>query len=192
MIATIAVIAAIAEKKKKLQRSQRSYETTLQRSQRQQSLRYKKFYLSDRCRCDRWRVVSIWSLNFFFSAIAAITAIVAIIWKPGLIYRNNHPPFLLNCYLYFLQTYQTYSSKLRLLLGLKGTMAFLSELHKGAQHCLNATYLKFLTSHYCLELILSHESWSYWCSTAWQRFGLFNTHFLANSSTAVFLHLGGF
>ena len=116
MIATIAVIAAIAEKKKKLQRSQRSYETTLQRSQRQQSLRYKKFYLSDRCRCDRWRVVSIWSLNFFFSAIAAITAIVAIIWKPGLIYRNNHPPFLLNCYLYALQTYRTHSSKLRLLL----------------------------------------------------------------------------
>ena len=109
IIATIAVIAAVAEKKK-LQRSQRSYETTLQRSQRQQSLRYKKFYLSDRCRCDRWRVVSIWSLNFFFSAI------VAIIWKPGLIYRNNHPPFLLNCYLYALQTYRTHSSKLRLLL----------------------------------------------------------------------------
>ena len=105
MIATIAVIAAIAEKKKKLQRSQRSYETTLQRSQRQQSLRYKKFYLSDRCRCDRWRVVSIWSLNFFFSAIAAITAIIAIISrKPGLIYHNNHPPFLLNCYLYALQS----------------------------------------------------------------------------------------
>ena len=58
-------------------------------------------------------VVSIWSLNFFFSAI---TAIVAIIWKPGLIYRNNHPPFLLNCYLYALQTYRTHSSKLRLLL----------------------------------------------------------------------------
>ena len=59
MITTIAVIAATAKKKKKLQRSQRSYETTLQQSQRQQSLRYKKFYLSDRCRCDRWRVVSI-------------------------------------------------------------------------------------------------------------------------------------
>ena len=97
-------------KKKKLQRPQRSYETTLQRSQRQQSLRCKKFSLSDRCRCDRWRLVSIWSLNFFFSAI------VAIIWKPGLIYRNNHPPFLLNCYLYALQTYRTHSSKLRLLL----------------------------------------------------------------------------
>ena len=53
--------------------------------------------------------------TFFFSAIAAITAIVAIIWKPGLIYRN-HPPFLLNCYLYALQTYRTHSSKLRLLL----------------------------------------------------------------------------
>ena len=49
-------------------------------------------------------------MNFFFSAI------VAIIWKSGLIYRNNHPPFLLNCYLYALQTYRTHSSKLRLLL----------------------------------------------------------------------------
>ena len=122
--------------------------------------------------------------ELFFSVI---TAIVAIIWKPGLIYRNNHPPFLLNCHLYFLQTYPTHSSKLRLLLVLKGTMAFFFlELHKGAQHCLNTAYLKFLTSHYCLELILSHESWSYWCSTAWQRFGLFKTHFLANSSTAAF------
>ena len=119
MIATIAVIAATAKKKKKLQRSQRSYETTLQvlqQSQRQQSLRYKKFYLSNRCRCDRWRVVSICSLNFFFSANTAITAMVAIIWKPGLIYLNNHPPFLLNCYLYALQTYRTHSFKLRLLL----------------------------------------------------------------------------
>ena len=65
---------------------------------------------------DRW--------IFFFSAIAAITAIVALIWKPGLIYCNNHPPFLLNCYLYFLQTYRTHSSKPWLLLLLKGTMAF--------------------------------------------------------------------
>ena len=48
--------------------------------------------------------------ELFFSAI------VAIIWKPGLIYRNNHPPFLLNCYLYALQTYRTHSFKLRLLL----------------------------------------------------------------------------
>ena len=113
MIANIAVIAAIAEKKK-LQRSQlskRSYETTLQRSQRQQTLRYKKFYFSDRCCCDRWRVVSTRLLNFFFSAIVAIIS-----WKPGLIYRNNHPPFLLNCYLYALQTYRTLSSKFRLLL----------------------------------------------------------------------------
>ena len=69
--------------------------------------------LSDRCRCDRWRVVSIWSLNFFFSAMVAIAAIT---WKPGLIYRNNHSPFLLNCYLYAWQTYRTHSSKLRLLL----------------------------------------------------------------------------
>ena len=109
MVATIAVIAAIAEEKKAstIAAIIAIYETTLQRSQRQQSLRCTKFYLSDRCRCDCWRVVSIWSLNFFFSAI---------IWKPGLIYRNNHPPFLLNCYLYALQTYRTHSSKLRLLL----------------------------------------------------------------------------
>ena len=74
----------------------------------------KKFYLRDRCHCDRWRVVSIRSLNLFFLAIAAITAIVAIIWKPGLIYRKNHPAFLLNCYLYALQTHRTHSCKLRL------------------------------------------------------------------------------
>ena len=40
---------------------------------------------------------------------------VAIIWKPGF-YRNNQSPFLLNCYLYALQTYRTHPSKLRLLL----------------------------------------------------------------------------
>ena len=50
------------------------------------------------------------------SYFSAITAIVAIMWKPGLIYRNNHPPLLLNCYLYVLQTYRTHPSKLRLLL----------------------------------------------------------------------------
>ena len=55
------------------------------------------------------------------SAIIAIIwnhspAIVAIIWKPGLIYRNNYPPFLLNCYLYALQTYRKHSPKLWLLL----------------------------------------------------------------------------
>jgi len=86
-------------------------ETTLQRSQRQWSLRYKKFYLS-----DRWRVLSIWSPNFFFWVTTAITVIVAIIWKPGLIYRNNHPPFLLNCSMYALLTYRRHSPKLRLLL----------------------------------------------------------------------------
>ena len=51
-IAVIAVIAAIAEKKK-LQRSQRSYETILQRSLRQQSLRYKMFYLREWFPYDR-------------------------------------------------------------------------------------------------------------------------------------------
>ena len=92
MIATIAVITVTAKKKKKLQRShrsERSYETTLQRLQRQWLLRNKTFYLSDCCRCDRWRMVSIWSLNFFFSANTAITAIIVIIWKPGLIYHNS-------------------------------------------------------------------------------------------------------
>ena len=51
-----------------------------------------------------------------FTAIAAIIAIVAIIWKPALINLSNHPPFFLNCYLYASQTYRTHSSKLRLLL----------------------------------------------------------------------------
>ena len=63
LIATIAVIAAIDEKKKTSAIAagdhKRSYETTLQRSQRQQSLKYKTFYLSDRCRSYRWKVVSI-------------------------------------------------------------------------------------------------------------------------------------
>ena len=85
------------------------------RLQRQQSLRYKEVYLSDRCQCDRWRVVECWT--FFSQWSQPTTAIVAIIWKLGLIYRNNHnPPYLLNCYLYDLQTYRTHSSKLRLLL----------------------------------------------------------------------------
>ena len=46
---------------------------------------------SDCCRCDRWRVfvvsydryILIAGIVFFPSAIAAITAMVAIIWKPG-------------------------------------------------------------------------------------------------------------
>ena len=32
------------------------------------------------------------------------------------IYRKNHPPFLVNCYLCAWQTYRTHSPKLRLLL----------------------------------------------------------------------------
>ena len=95
------MIATITEKKTFSDRSDHSdhIETTLQRSQRsqrlqqQQSLRWNFFYLRDCCRCDRWRVFSKWSLrslNFFFSAIAAITAIVAIIWKPGLRDRNTY------------------------------------------------------------------------------------------------------
>ena len=118
-------------------------------SQRQQSMRYKKFYLSDRCRCDHWRVVSIWSLNFFFSAIAAITAVVAIIWKPDLIYRNDHPPFLLNCYLYALQTYRTHSSKLRLLLVIKVNYNY----HKQSPRILWGNQ-KRLTSPYLFRTML--------------------------------------
>ena len=70
--------------------------------------------------------------NFFFSVIAAITAIVAIIWKLGLIYRNNYPPSLLNCYLYALQTCRTHSSKLRLLLVLLGKSSAILKLRQGA------------------------------------------------------------
>ena len=118
MIVTIAVIAAIAEKKENF--SDRSDHNdhmkplSSDRSDRRDNNRWDiKSYVSAIVVTDRWRVVSIWSLNFFFSVIAAI---VTIIWKPGLIYRNNNPPFLHNCQLYALQTYRTHSSKLRLLL----------------------------------------------------------------------------
>ena len=97
MIATIAVIAAITEKKNFSDRPDHSDHV--------------KPLSSDRSDRD-----NRWDIKSSISAIAAITVIVAIIWKPGLIYRNNHPPFLLNCYLYALQTYRTHSSKLRLLL----------------------------------------------------------------------------
>ena len=64
MIATIAELFFFRYDRREKKLSHRSdhsdhKETTFQRSQRQQSLRYKKFYLSDRCRCDRWKVVSI-------------------------------------------------------------------------------------------------------------------------------------
>ena len=109
MIATIAVIAAIAEKKKNF--SDRSDHMKPLSSDRSDNNRWDiKSSISAIVVAAIAGVVSIWSLNFFFSAI------VAIIWKPGLIYRNNHPPFLLNCYLYALQTYRTHFSKLRLLL----------------------------------------------------------------------------
>ena len=117
MIATIAVIAAILRKKINFSdRSDHSDHTrplSSDRSDRSDNSRWdiKSYIVAGRC--DRWRVVSIWSLNFFFSAIAAITAIVSIIWKAGLIYRNNNPLFLLNFYLQALQTYRTHSSKLR-------------------------------------------------------------------------------
>ena len=58
MITTIAVIAAIAEKKK---RSQRSVAIIWNHSQAIAATTI----VGDRCRCDRWRVVSIWSLNVF-------------------------------------------------------------------------------------------------------------------------------
>ena len=115
MIPTIAVIAAIAEKKKNF-------------SDGSDHMKPLSSDCSDNNRWDiksstlaivvtaiagEWFPYDRWT---FFSVIAAITAIVAIIWKQGLIYRNNHPPFLLNCYLCALQTYRTHSSKLRLLL----------------------------------------------------------------------------
>ena len=101
MIDTIAVIAAIVEKKKKLQRSQRSYETTLQQWQRQQS----------------HRSFSLRSLESGFHMIAELFFLSdhsdrSDHMETGL----NHPPFLLNCYPYALQTYRTHSPKLRLLL----------------------------------------------------------------------------
>ena len=68
-----------------------------------------KLLSSDRSDNNRWDIKSS------ISAIV-VAAIVEIIWKPGSIYSNNHPPFLLNCYLYALQTYRKHSSKLRLLL----------------------------------------------------------------------------
>ena len=65
-------------------------------------------------------VVTVIAELFFLSDRSVhspgFTEIVAIISKPGLIYRSNHPPFLLNCYLYALQTHRTHSSELRLLL----------------------------------------------------------------------------
>ena len=77
MIATIAVIAAIAEKKKSDPSDQ--YIAIIWNHKHSPAIAATTI-ADDRCRCDRWRVVSIWSLNFFFLAIAAITAIVAIIF----------------------------------------------------------------------------------------------------------------
>ena len=75
-VATIAVIVAIAEINK-VQRSYRNHSPAIAGTT----------IASDCCRCDRLRVVSYdryWSLgSLFFSAIAAITAIVVIIWKAG-------------------------------------------------------------------------------------------------------------
>ena len=76
MIATIAVIAAIAEKKSD---PSDQYIAIIWNHKHSPAIAATTI-AGDRCRCDRWRVVSIWSLNFFFSAIAAITAIVAIIF----------------------------------------------------------------------------------------------------------------
>ena len=66
MIDTIAVIAAIAEKKK----FSDHMETTLQRSQRPATI---ELFISQ-------PLLSLRSLKFFFLRIAAITAMVAIIW----------------------------------------------------------------------------------------------------------------
>ena len=78
---------------------------------------------SDRSDNNRWDLKSCisaiageWFPYDRWTFFSPITAIVAIKWKPGLIYRNNYPPFLLNCYLYALQTYRKHSPKLWLLL----------------------------------------------------------------------------
>ena len=104
MIATIAVIAAIAEKKKFSDRSDNN----------RWDIKSSISAIVVTAIAEEWFPYEHWT--FFFSVIAAITEIVAIIWKPCLIYRNNDPPFLLNCYLYALQKYRKHSSKLRLLL----------------------------------------------------------------------------
>ena len=70
--------------------SLRSLCSLRKKSKKGSAIALKKFYLSDRCRCNRRKVVSIMIAMiaaiaelFFFGVIAAITAIVAIIWKPG-------------------------------------------------------------------------------------------------------------
>ena len=58
MIATIAVVAVIAEKKSSAIAAIIAIIGKALSSDR----RYKKFYVSDRCRLDRWKVVFILSL----------------------------------------------------------------------------------------------------------------------------------
>ena len=85
MIGTIAVIAAIAKKKKKVQRSQPS-----QRSYGNHSAaiaaRIAATTIVEIEKALSQRLLSLRSLNLFFSAIAVI---VAIIWKPGFIVTNR-------------------------------------------------------------------------------------------------------
>ena len=71
MIATIAVIAAITEKKN-VQCSYGNHSSAIAVT----TIAEIELFISQ-------RLLSLRSLNFFFSAIAAITAMVAIIWKPG-------------------------------------------------------------------------------------------------------------
>ena len=95
MFATIAVITVIAEKKKKFGDCSDHMETTFQSSQRQRSLRQKKFYhaigvtaiatMLESGFLMITMITSLRSLYFFFSVI---TVIVAIIWKPGLSYAS--------------------------------------------------------------------------------------------------------
>ena len=84
-------------------------ETTLQRSQRQRSLRYRTFYISAivvAVIAGEWfhMIAMIAEFFFFFSAIAAITAMVAIIWKPGfnliMAYFKDKDCLQRNLYLY--------------------------------------------------------------------------------------------
>ena len=110
MIATIAVIAAIAEKRKKT--------SAIAAIIWNHSPAIAATIIAEIWKVLSQRSLSMRSLESGFHMISELffSVIAVIIWKPGLIYRNNLPPFLFNCYLYALQTYLTHSSKLRLLL----------------------------------------------------------------------------
>ena len=107
MIATIAVMAAIAEKKKKKKRQKKKRTSAIAATT-----------IADILKVISQRSLSLRSLESGFHMIADIFFLSdrRDHMETGLNHRHNHPPFLLNCFLYALQTYRTCSSKLRLLL----------------------------------------------------------------------------